>query len=131
MALESVVNALHRIHSALVPGGLMLDMQPVGPAPPVESNGQRLGSLDMREWRVTIDHVAALVDETIAKGLFAEEAERRYDILETFDDGKELVKTVREWTGTKISQTLAARAGRATPPLTIQESVRLRALRAH
>jgi hypothetical protein len=131
VALESVVNALHRIHSALVPGGLVLDMQPVGPRPPVESNGQRLGSLDMREWRVTIDHVAALVDETIAKGLFAEEAERRYDILETFDDGKELVKTVREWTGTNISQTLAARAGRATPPLTIQESVRLRALRAH
>ena len=130
MPLESVVNALHRIHSALVPGGLVLDMQPVGPAPPVESNGQPLGLLDMREWRVTIDHVAALVDETIAKGLFAEEAERRYEILETFDHGKEFVETVREWTGTNISQTLAARVERAMPPLTIQESVRLRALRA-
>jgi len=128
--LESVVNALHRIHSALVPGGLVLDMQPVGPAPPVESNGQPLGLLDMREWRVTIDHVAALVDETLAKGLFAEEAERRYEILETFDHGKEFVETVREWTGTNISQTLAARVERAMPPLTIQESVRLRALRA-
>ena len=125
------MNALHRIHSAIIPGGLVLDVQPVGPAPPVESNGQRLGSLDMREWRVTIDHVAALVDETVAKGLFAEEAERRYEILETFDDGKEFVETVREWTGTNISQTLAARVERAMPPLTIQESVRLRALRAH
>lgn len=124
------MNALHRIHSALIPGGLVLDMQPVGPRPPVASNGQRLGSLDMREWRVTIDHVAALVDETIAKGLFAEEAERRYDLLETFDDGQELVETVREWTGTKISQTLAVGVERAIPPLTIQESVRLRALRA-
>ena len=124
------MNALHRIHSAIIPGGLVLDVQPVGPAPPVESNGQRLGSLDMREWRVTIDHVAALVDETVAKGLFAEEAERRYEILETFDDGKELVETVREWTGTTISQTLAALVERAMPPLTIQESVRLRALRA-
>ena len=124
------MNALHRIHSAIIPGGLVLDVQPVGPAPPVESNGQRLGSLDMREWRVTIDYVAALVDETVAKGLFAEEAERRYDILETFDDGKEFVETVREWTGTTISQTLAARVERAMPPLTIQESVRLRALRA-
>ena len=130
MPLESVVNALHRIHSALVPGGLVLDMQPVGPAPPVESNGQPLGLLDMREWRVTIDHVAALVDETLAKGLFAEEAERRYEILETFDHGKEFVETVREWTGTSISQTLATRVERAMPPLTIQESVRLRALRA-
>ena len=131
MPLESVVHALHRIHSALVPGGLVLDMQPVGLRPPVELNGERLGSLDMREWRVTIDHVAALVDETIADGLFVEEAERRYDVLETFHDGKELVETVREWTGTKISPTLAARVERATPPLTIQESVRLRALRAH
>jgi len=53
------------------------------------------------------------------------------EILETFDDGKELVETVREWTGTNISQTLATRVERAMPPLTIQESVRLRALRAH
>lgn len=105
-------------------------MQPVGLRPPVESNGRRLGSLDMREWRVTIDHVAALVDQTLADGLFVEEAERRYDVLETFDDGKELVETVREWTGTKISQTLAGRVERAMPPLTIRESVRLRALRA-
>ena len=124
------MHALHRIHSALVPGGLVLDMQPVGLRPPVELNGERLGSLDMREWRVTIDHVAALVDETIADGLFVEEAERRYDLLETFHDGKELVETVREWTGTKISPTLVARVERATPPLTIRESVRLRALRA-
>ena len=124
------MSALHRIHSALVPGGLVLDMQPVAPQPPVESNGRRLGSLDMREWRVTIDQVAALVDQTIADGLFMEEAERRYDVLETFDDGKELVETVREWTGTKISQTLTARVERAMPPLTIRESVRLRALRA-
>jgi len=124
------VNALHRIHSALVPGGLVLDMQPVGPRPPVEANGRRLGSLDMREWRITIDEVAALVDRTIAAGLFAEERERCYEVLETFDDGKELVETVRDWTGTKISQTLATRIERTTPPLAIRESVRLRLLRA-
>jgi hypothetical protein len=105
-------------------------MQPVGPRPPVEANGSRLGSLDMREWRVTIDRVAALVDETIADGFFAEEGERAYEVLETFEDGKELVETVRDWTGTKISRTLAARVERAPPPLAIRESVRLRVLRA-
>jgi hypothetical protein len=127
--LESVVNALHRIHSAVAPGGVVLDMQPVAPRPPVESEGQPLGSLDMREWRRTIDEVAALVDETIASGLFATEAERRYEVLETFDNGKELVETVSEWAGTKISRSLAARARRATPPLKIHESIRLRVLR--
>ena len=130
MPLESVVNALRRIHAALVPGGVLVDMQPVGPRPPVEANGQRLGSLDMREWRQTIDDVAALVDQTLTDGLFAEERGRRYDVLETFDDGEELVQTVSAWTGTKISRTLAARVERATPPLRIRESVRLRVLRA-
>jgi hypothetical protein len=127
--LESVVNALHRIHSAVVPGGVVLDMQPVARRPPVAADGVRLGSLDMREWRLIVDQVAESVDETIDAGLFAEEKARQYEVLETFDDGKEFVDTVRDWTGTKISRSLAARARRATPPLKIHESVRLRVLR--
>lgn len=130
MPLESVVHALHQIHAALVPGGLVLDMQPVAPRPPVEADGKRLGSLDMREWRrLTIDPVAELVDDAIAGGLFGEQGERRYEVLETFDDGKELVATVREWTGTKISRSLAALVERSAPPLKIREGVRLRLLR--
>jgi hypothetical protein len=128
--LEGVVNALRQLHSALVSGGLLLDMQPVAPRPPVEGDGVRLGSLDMREWRVTVDAVAESVDRTIADGLFRQEAERHYEVLETFDDGRELVEEVREWDGTKISRTLAARVERSRPPLVIREGVRLRVLRA-
>jgi hypothetical protein len=123
------VNALHRIHSAVAPGGVVLDMQPVAHRPPVAADGVRLGSLDMREWRLIVDRVAEFVDETIDAGLFAEEKGRRYEVVETFDDRKEFVDTVRDWTGTKISRSLAARAQRATPPLKIHESVRLRVLR--
>jgi hypothetical protein len=54
---------------------------------------------------------------------------RQYEVIETFDDGKEFVDTVRDWTETKISRSLAARARRATSPLRIHESVRLRVLR--
>lgn len=124
------MNALRRIHEALVPGGLLLDMQPLGPRPAVEANGRRLGSLDMREWQMMIDEVAALIDGTITDGLFNELEERRYHVLETFDDGKELVESVSEWAGTKISRTLAQRVERAAPPMTIRQPVRLRALRA-
>jgi hypothetical protein len=124
------VNALHRIHAAVVPGGLVLDMQPVAARPPVETNGLRLGSLDMREWRELIDDVTELVELTIADGLFAEETGRAYEVLETFDDGDELVETVRDWTGTKISHALSARVRRANPPLAIREGVRVRVLRA-
>jgi len=105
-------------------------MQPVAPHPSVEADGSRLGTLDMREWRVTIDGVAELVDDTIARGLFQQDTDRYYEVVETFDDGKELVETVSEWTGTRISASLAARARRAALPLTIHEGVRLRVLQA-
>jgi hypothetical protein len=113
----------------MAPGGVVLDMQPVRPRPPVEAAGERIGSLDMREWCGTIGPVAATVDETIADGLFREERRRRYDVLETFDNGRELVETVRDWDGTKVSRTLAARVERARPPLVIREGVLLRLLR--
>ena len=129
MPLESVVDALRQIHSAVVSGGLVLDMQPLAPRPPVEADGRRLGSLDMREWRGIVDDVTELVDRTIADGLFREEGRRDYEVLETFDDGRELVETVREWDGTKISQALATRVEGATPPLLIREGVRMRVLR--
>jgi hypothetical protein len=127
--LESVVNALRRVHSAVVPEGLVLDMQPFAARPPVEAEGARLGTLDMREWAALVADVAELVDETIASGLFREEGSRRYEVLETFHDGTEFVETVSDWTGTKISRSLAARAKRVAPPLVIRESVRLRLLR--
>jgi hypothetical protein len=123
------VDALQQIHRAMATGGLVLDMQPVRPRPPVEAAGTRLGSLDMREWGRTLDAVAALIDETIAAGLFREEGRRSYDVLETFDDGPELIDTVRDWDGTEISSTLAARIVRATPPFVIREGVLLRVLR--
>ena len=104
-------------------------MQPIAPRPPVENDGVRLGSLDMREWRVTVDAVAERIDRTIAEGLFSQEEERRYEVLETFDDGHELVEEVGEWDGTKISRALAARVKRASGPVIIREGVRLRVLR--
>jgi len=128
--LESVVHALGQIHAALVPGGLVLDMQPIAPRPAVEADGKRLGSLDMREWRrLTIDPVAELVDDAIAGRLFEEQGERSYEVLDAFEDGKELVETGRDGTGTKNSRSRAARVERSAPPLTIREGVRLRLLR--
>jgi hypothetical protein len=122
------VNALRKIHRALVPGGRLVDAQPVGGRVPVESTGTVLGTLDMREWRRTVNSVAELIDETVAGGLFSAETERGYDVLETFDDGKELVETVSEWAGTKISRAPAARHPRecaapaAARPVTSQPS---------
>jgi hypothetical protein len=124
------VNALRRIHAALVPDGLVVDTQPISARPMVEAGGLQLGTLDMREWRTTIDAVDALVAETIDDGLFALEAESSFIVTDTFDDGPELVESVSSWRGTQISRALARRVTAATPPIRVRQDVRLHLLRA-
>ena len=124
------MNALHEVHRVLVPGGLLVDTQPVSPRSPVIADGTRLGTLDMREWRVTVDAVEERVQRVLAGGLFTLQDERSLVVSETFDNGPELVDAVAAWRGTKISGRLAHAARVAQPPLTVDQEVRLRVLRA-
>jgi hypothetical protein len=124
------VNALRRLHAALVPGGLVIDTQPISARPPVEADGIELGTLDMRAWRRTVDAVDRLVAETIDVGLFSVESERRFTVADTADDGPGLVDTVRDWQGTTVSDALARRIAEAPPPISVRQDVRLRVLRA-
>jgi hypothetical protein len=128
--IKGVVNALREVHRLLVPGGEVVDTQPISPRPLVESDGRRLGTLDMRDWRATIDAVEDEVQRAVAGGLFTIEDERSLVVIETFDNGPEFVETVSGWQGTTISRRLARRAASAPPPLTVHQEVRLRLLRA-
>jgi hypothetical protein len=124
------VHALHKLHEALAPGGMIVDAQPLSPRPPVFSGRgrERLGTIDMREWARTI----AAVDEQVARalddGLFEVTAERRYVVADVFDAGEEFVDVVSEWGGTRIPPRLAARILDAAPPVAVEEDVRLRLL---
>jgi hypothetical protein len=124
------VNALRRIHAVLVPGGIVLDTQPISAHPPVKAAGHELGTLDMREWRTTIDAVDRLLAETIDDGLFVLDAEHRLVVTDTFDDGREFVEAVSRWQGTRISRALARRGTVAPLPISVDQEVRLRVLRA-
>jgi hypothetical protein len=124
------VNALRRIHAVLVPGGLVIDTQPVSARPRAEAGARRLGTLDTREWGKTIDAVDRLVSDTIDDGLFALEAERRFIVTDTSDNGAELVKAVGGWQGTRVPRALARRIAAAPPPISVHQEVRLRLPRA-
>jgi hypothetical protein len=128
--LEGVVNALRRIHAALVPGGLVVDTQPLSPRPPVEAGGRRLGMLDMRNWRRTIDAVDRRIGQAVADGLFAHTGERSCVVADEFDSGAELLEVVAGWKGTQIPAALAERVRAAQPQVRVHQEVRLRLLRA-
>ena len=124
------MNALRKIHRALVPGGLVIDTQPVSAHPPVESASGMLGTLDMSEWAQTIATIDGLVQQTIDQGLFELERESRYEVTDEFGDGAEFVAVTRDWAGTNVSDALAARVGREQGRVRLHQDIRLRLLRA-
>jgi hypothetical protein len=124
------VHALRKIHAALVPGGIVVDTQPLSPHPPVDAAGDRLGTLDMREWRQTIEDVDGRVAQTINDGLFAVEGEHVIAVADEFDSGPEFVEVVGAWRGTRIPASLVERAAGASSPIRVLQDVRIRLLRA-
>jgi hypothetical protein len=125
-----VVNALRRIHAALVPGGLVIDTQPVSARPPIASRSGELGTLDMREWARTIDAIDAVVATTLDDGLFAVEEERELVVTDSFDGGAEMLAVVRAWRGTRIPPALEQRVAGEHGAVHVHQDVRLRLLRA-
>jgi hypothetical protein len=89
-----------------------------------------LGSLDMREWRATIEAVDERTAEAIGHGLFAIESEHTITVPDEFDSGAEFIDVVSAWRGTRIPPRVAARARDARPPVRVLQQVRLRILRA-
>ena len=124
------MNALRRIHAALVPGGVVVDTQPLSPQPVVEAGGGALGTLDMREWRRMIDAVDDRIAQAVAEGLFALHAESWCVVADEFDSGEAFVQTVSGWKGTRVPAALAARLRAAQPPARVHQDVRVRVFRA-
>jgi len=128
--VEGVVNALRRLHAALVPGGLVVDTQPVSTHPPVEADSRELGTLDMREWGRTIELVDGRFDAALEEGLFAVQDERSFVVADSFDDGAEMLATVGAWMGTRIPRALEKRIARQPGSVHVHQDIRLRLLQA-
>ena len=124
------MNALRKIHRALLPGGLVIDTQPVSAHPPVESGSGIVGTLDMSDWARTIATIDRLVVQAIDQGLFDLERESRYVVTDEYDDGAEFVAVTRDWAGTDVSDALAERVGHEQARVRLNQDVRLRGLRA-
>jgi hypothetical protein len=124
------VDALRKIHDALVPGGLVIDTQPVSADPPVESEAEPLGTLDMRDWAQTIATVDRRIEQTIRDGFFELDEESRFIVTDEYDNGAEFVAVTREWAGTHLDDAFAQRIGDERRPVRLHQEVRLRVLRA-
>ena len=123
-----MVDALRQLHNALVPGGPVIDTQPLSPRPAVFIAEKLVGSLDLREWARTIAKVDAEIEHALRGGLFTLRVEERIAVTDFFDSGSECLDEVREWAGTRVPKALEAKIRAAAAPVTVEQQVRLRVL---
>jgi len=123
-----VVDALTRIHAALVPGGILVDTQPVSPRLPVALDGEPIGELDDDEWLEIVAAVDAEIDKVLAAGLFALRREEHYVVVHEFGSGRECLDIVAGWAGTTVPESVAARLERGNARTTVEQDTRLRLL---
>lgn len=86
------MHVLRRFADALVPGGIMLDLQVIPPGPRVEVAGRVLCELDGSALLGDAEAASAAVDLLIGEGLLREEARDDHDVLRHFASGPALIE---------------------------------------
>ena len=121
-----MVDALTRIHAALVPGGVLVDTQPVSPRLPVALGGEPIGELEDDEWLEMVAAVDAEVENALTAGFFERRHEELYGIVHEFGSGDECLEVVGSWAGTTVPPAVVARLEHDSRLATVKHDVRLR-----
>ena len=129
MECEDVVHVLRRFREALVPQGLMLDLQVVRPHPVVEMGGDVVCEIDGSPLFRTADGAAAQVDAMIEAGLLSEEAADDHDVLKHYSSGAELVDDFAS-SPRKLPPEQILRLAATEAECTVRECCRTRRLRS-
>jgi hypothetical protein len=94
---EDVVHVLRRVHRALRPKGLLLDVHPLGLDFAVRAGRRGLGFIDTRRFAAVVEAMNDGVEQTIAEGLFEEVKTLRRHVAERFADAAEALKEASTW----------------------------------
>ena len=124
-----MVDALTRLHAALVPDGVLVDTQPVSLRLPVALEEEPIGELEDDEWLEMVAAVDTELEKALAVGLFELTHEERYSIVHKFGSGDECLEVVGSWAGTQVPADVAARLEHSPARATVEHDVRLRLLR--
>ena len=122
------MHALRHVHTVLTPGGTLVDVHPVTEEQ-VESALGVVGVIREPDWvNLDLPNSEAALREVIRDGLYEQEAETDYDVLQHFDEAEELLDAKREILDgqDELRRAIAA----TSPPLVTRMHVVLRRLRA-
>ena len=122
------MHVLRRLREALVPEGIVLDLQVIRPHPLVEVNDTFLCEIDGSSLFVGADAARAAVDLLIAERLLEEEAADDHDVRKHYVNGAALVSDF-ETSDRKIPAEAIPRLRRLERECVVRERCRVRRLR--
>ena len=86
------MHVLRRLREALVPAGLVLDLQVIHPDPRIEMDGRLLSEIDGSRLFAKADAATAAVDLLIDEGLLEEEGFDDHDVVQHYETGTALIE---------------------------------------
>ena len=124
------MHVLRKIHRALRPQGLLLDVHPLGLEFAVRAGSRGLGFVDTRRFAEVLEAMNRSLEQTVSEGLFEELRTLRRHVAERFDDAAEALEEADGWEHLRMPAALRRRLQKADEtPVEFVDTVRYRLLR--
>ena len=124
------MHVLRRVHGALRPEGLLLDVHPLGLEFAVRAGTRGLGFVDTRKFAAVLEAMNEGLEQTVAEGLYEELTTRRRLVAERFDSGAEALEEADSWENLRLPAAVRRRLRETDEtPVEFVDTVRYRLLR--
>ena len=124
------MHVLRRVHEALRPKGLLLDVHPLGLEFAVRAGRRGLGFVDTRRFARIVEAMNDGVEQTVSEGLYEELRTLRRHVAERFDDAAEALEEADSWENLRLPAVVRRRLRQTDEtPVEFIDTVRYRLLR--
>jgi hypothetical protein len=124
------VNVLRRVHQAVRPAGLLLDVHPLGLDFAVRAGRRGLGFVDTRRFAAIVEAMNEGLEQTVSEGLYVELKSLRRHVAERFDDAAEALEEADGWEHLRLPAAVRRRLRETDEtPVEFIDTVRYRLLR--
>jgi hypothetical protein len=110
---EDVVHVLRNVQQAVVPGGRVLDIHPIGIDMAVRAGMRGLGFIDTSQFALVVDAMDVAVAQICAEGLLTEQRTLRRTVVERFDNAQEALEEAGQWENLRLPAEVARRLRKA------------------
>lgn len=121
------MNVLRNVHQAVVPGGRILDVHPLGIDMAVRAGSRGLGFIDTRKFAEVVAAMNECVTQVESEGLLEHLRSIRRHVVERFDDPAEAIEEAQTWENLRFPAAVKRRLAQATErPIEFVDTVRYR-----